>query len=69
MERQKNVLSFVMQPLGPGQYSTIGDINLKGSYFVDKFHNSGASKIGNSKRFDRSGSISPGPGKCSDFTM
>jgi hypothetical protein len=53
-----------MQPLGPGQYSTIGDINGQGKYFLDKLASSGASKIGNAKRFGSYASISPGPGKC-----
>jgi hypothetical protein len=55
-----------MQPLGPGQYSTISDFNEKGSYFVAKYPGSGCSKIGNSKRFDKIQTISPGPGKCKD---
>ena len=58
-----------MKPLGPGQYSTIGDINNQGKYFVDKYHSSGASKIGNAKRFDPFDSISPGPGKCMSFDI
>jgi hypothetical protein len=56
-----------IQPLGPGQYSTIGDFNNEGKYFVTKYHNSGASKIGNSKRFLNYQPISPGPGKCTRF--
>ena len=57
-----------MQPLGPGQYSTIGDLNSQGKYFVDKYQSSGASKIGNAKRFGSYTSVSPGPGKCTNDT-
>jgi hypothetical protein len=52
------------QPLGPGHYSTISDFNGKGSYFVAKYPGSGCAKIGNSRRFDKIQTISPGPGNC-----
>ena len=55
--------------MGPGQYSTIADLNTHGKYFVDKYQSSGASKIGRSKRFDPYDSISPGPGKCMNILI
>ena len=42
---------------------------MRGSYFVDKYRNSGASKIGNSARFKGFDTVSPGPGKCIDIVM
>lgn len=63
-QSQPKCTSSPTQPLGPGQYSTISDFNPKGSYFVAKYPGSGCAKMGNSRRFDKIQTISPGPGKC-----
>jgi hypothetical protein len=52
--------------LGPGQYKTMSTLNETGKYFIAKYHSSGCSKIGNTKRFDDIQILSPGPGSYLD---
>ena len=50
--------------MGPGQYTSISDINKEGSYFVSKYQSSKCGKIGHSRRFEDIKYAAPGPGKC-----